>query len=243
MDSKAVDLASNYTSPNPAGICERYSGKDKAYIKLSCPRMVIDYNKTMGGVDLFNQNTKNYSISTRLKKWYWSLWTWFLNVQMIQAWRLYRYTWRNRYLTDQEKNHHGDVEFEDILNAAGLSKFAKSRQRIIRNKCKMKKRKEEKKVYEITLLEFIRQSVKLMLMNHSDHKYSLLIPQREVSRLSTNSKQAIRYDHTRAHFVTKTEVKGVCQYCHDRSNFRCESCDVALHPGCFVNYHRPENKL
>ncbi|XP_065643178.1 piggyBac transposable element-derived protein 3-like [Hydra vulgaris] len=80
MDSKAVVLASNYTGPNPAGICERYSGKDKAYIKLSCPRMVIDYNKTMDGVDLFNQNTKNYSISTRLKKWYWSLWTWFLNV-------------------------------------------------------------------------------------------------------------------------------------------------------------------
>ncbi|XP_065659929.1 uncharacterized protein LOC136083915 [Hydra vulgaris] len=54
MDSKAVVLASNYTGPNPAGICKRYSGKDKAYIKLSCPRMVIDYNKTMGGVDLFN---------------------------------------------------------------------------------------------------------------------------------------------------------------------------------------------
>ncbi|XP_065665601.1 uncharacterized protein LOC136087024 [Hydra vulgaris] len=35
MDSKAEVLASNYTGPNPAGICERYSGKDKAYIKLS----------------------------------------------------------------------------------------------------------------------------------------------------------------------------------------------------------------
>ncbi|QQP53338.1 PiggyBac transposable elementderived protein 3like, partial [Caligus rogercresseyi] len=29
-------------------------------------------------------------ITSRTKKWHWALYNWFLNVQMVQAWRLYR---------------------------------------------------------------------------------------------------------------------------------------------------------
>uniref|UniRef100_A0A0K2TQ85 PiggyBac transposable elementderived protein 3like [Maylandia zebra] n=1 Tax=Lepeophtheirus salmonis TaxID=72036 RepID=A0A0K2TQ85_LEPSM len=44
----------------------------------------------MGGVDLLDNMIANYAISLRRKEWYWCLYNWFLNVQMVQALRLYR---------------------------------------------------------------------------------------------------------------------------------------------------------
>ncbi len=43
-----------------------------------------------GGVDLVDNSAKNCAITTRVKKWYWCLYTWFVNIYMVQAWRLYR---------------------------------------------------------------------------------------------------------------------------------------------------------
>lgn len=78
-------MASSFSTPDPMGMCTRYGGQDKGYINVPCPRTVLEYNATMGGVDQLNQNIKNYAIAFCLKKWYWSLYTWTLNVQLVQA--------------------------------------------------------------------------------------------------------------------------------------------------------------
>lgn len=202
--------------------------------------MVLDYNTYMGGVDLVNQNNKNYAITVRLKKWYWSIWTWFLNMQMVQAWRLYRHTWKVRHLEIRKKEEEEDKLLEEKLQAAeGMNRTAKERIRKDVEDKKKKKRKEEKKVEEIPLLNFVRECVEVLLQEHSDLKKSIKNPQRvqDVGRSSTNTRVALRFDHSKAHLVMKTEIKGVCQECHKRSNYRCEICNVALHPDCFRGYH------
>lgn len=89
-DNQPVYMASNCSSVALTGQCQRYSRKDKAYMPVPQPTMNQNYNKYMGGVDLIDNSIKNYAISTRVRKWYWCLYTWFLNVCMVQAWRLYR---------------------------------------------------------------------------------------------------------------------------------------------------------
>lgn len=86
-----VYMASNCDSMEPMGVCQRYSAKDRCYMPYPQPFMNAQYNKFMGGVDLVDNSEKNYAITTRVKKWYWCLYTWFLNICMVQAWRLYRY--------------------------------------------------------------------------------------------------------------------------------------------------------
>jgi len=233
-DSQPVYLMSNFTGPEPAGSCSRYGGRDKGYVNVPCPKLVLDYNQTMGGVDLLNQSTKHYGISVRLKKWYWSLITWFLNVMMVQAWRLFRHTWRHRHMLARAEEAAEDQLFEEGL--AGLIRVEKEQKRKEREDMKKKKR-EEKKKEELPLLDFIRQVVEHIILTRSDVKEER-VHQREMSKLSEAARQFVRLDHSRAHFVISSEIKGgVCQKCKNRTKYRCRTCNVALHPECFVSYH------
>jgi hypothetical protein len=83
-------MASNCDPVEPLAQCQRYSRKDKCYMPFLQPDLNKLYNMSMGGVDLLDNSIKNYAISTRVRKWYWCLYTWFLNVTMVQAGRLYR---------------------------------------------------------------------------------------------------------------------------------------------------------
>ena len=102
-----------------------------------------------------------------------------------------------------------------------------------------KKRKEEKKKEEMDLLEFKRQCVELLIHNHSDFDKGTLhreAARQFVARSSGATQESLRFDHTKANLIEKTEIKGVCQHCKKRSNYRCEICRVALHPDCFSAY-------
>jgi hypothetical protein len=43
----------------------------------------LSITSTWGGVDLLNSGEKNYTITTQVRKWYWTIYTWFLNVSMV----------------------------------------------------------------------------------------------------------------------------------------------------------------
>lgn len=237
-DSQPVFITSNYAGPEPAGTCQRYGGQEKGYVAVPCPKMVLDYNSIMGGVDLLNQNVKNYRITARLKKWYWSLWTWFLNVQMVQAWRLYQHTMKRRHQQLREKEEEDNKKFEEQLDSQGLSRPAKIPIRKAREEELKIKRREEKKKEDMSLLTFMRECVEMILQEHSDIRSNARIHAREVgARLSGDSRQAVRFDQSRPHFIVKTDVRGVCQHCKARSYYRCDTCSSALHPDCFKAYH------
>ena len=224
------------------GSCTRWGGQEKGYIPVPCPNVVLGYNDTMGGVDLLNQNTKNYCIAFRNKKWYWPLYTWFLDVQLVQAWRLFRKTMKERHTKLREREAEEDAAAADCqTNVRGFMMARTELQRIEREELRKALRKEEKKKEEMDLLEFKRQCVELLIHNHSDfdkgtsHREAA---RQSVARSSGATQESLRFDHTKAHLIEKTEIKGVCQLCKKRSNYRCEICRVALHPDCFSAYHK-----
>ena len=209
-DNKPVYMASNVDDIVPYGNCERYSKEKKGYAAVSQPNVVKQYNHNMGGVDLLDNSEKNYAITTRVKKWYWSIYVWFLNVSMIQAWRLYR------------------------AHMAEIYRLARVGLKI--SDAEMKKmRTEEKRIEEIPLLGFIRQVVEHIFKKHSDQTR-----RRSQSRQSRTSEAVlsdIRFD-SGSHLVRFTDRRGVCRFCKNRTQFRCARCDVALHPeNCFESFH------
>lgn len=209
-DNKPVYMASNVDELEPMGTCQRYSREQRKYMSVSQPSINKAYNASMGGVDLLDNSEKNYVIATRVKKWYWNLYPWFLNISMVQAWRLYR-----AHMAHRHKMAAVDLEEEE-------TEAEKKRRRI-----------EEKKKEEIPLVEFIRQVVATSFKKHSD-------PNRPKQQLQTGLAKAtlseIRFDNGR-HMITKTETRGVCKLCKGRSQFRCRRCEVALHPECFEPFH------
>jgi hypothetical protein len=64
-DNQPVYMASNCDDVEPTAYCQRYSRKDKAYMPFPQPHMNVQYNKSMGGVDLLDNSSKNYAITTR----------------------------------------------------------------------------------------------------------------------------------------------------------------------------------
>jgi hypothetical protein len=98
--------------------------------------------------------------------------------------------------------------------------------------------KERKKLEEIPLLEFIRQTVELMVVTHSD-SFSNTSWQTQATRLTPQNLKVVRYDNGR-HLIYKSQLHGVCKACKNRSLYRCDRCEVALHPDCFYGFHRRE---
>lgn len=97
-DNNIVHLASNKYEAHPVGKSKRYDGSKKQRVEVPCPDAILRYNAHMGGVDLLDAAEKVYRIHFRMKKWYWCLYAWFLNISMVQAWRMYR-----RMNSDKEK--------------------------------------------------------------------------------------------------------------------------------------------
>ncbi|KRX30423.1 PiggyBac transposable element-derived protein 3, partial [Trichinella murrelli] len=63
-DSAVVDLSSTYVCTQP--VCK----KEKTLVDVSCPAIVNEYNKYMGGVDLARMLRALYRIDHRSRKWY-----------------------------------------------------------------------------------------------------------------------------------------------------------------------------
>lgn len=216
-DSQPVYVASNFAVVEPVGSCRRYCGQEKGYVEIPCPKSILDYNTTMGGIDNINQMTKCNRISIRGKKWYWPLYTWSLNLMMVQAWRLYRITMKQRHELARQKDVEMDRKFE--AEVAVLPRFQKEARMKEAEERRKKERKEEKKLEEKSLLDFMRECVEMMLVKHSE--LNKQVPAREsASRLSGSGAKEVRFDMSLGHLVVDSTIKGVCMQCKGRSFLR-----------------------
>jgi hypothetical protein len=188
---------------------------------------------------MFEKKNKNiiYFLCFRVKKWYWAPYAWFLNICMVQAWRLYRAHQKEENRLVQEAEERRDAIREARMLADGHSRAEVDKDKKGREKEKKRRRTEEKKTSEIPLLEFTRQVVEVTFKKHSDNADNH-IPQRQAAaRLTPAALATIRYDGGR-HLVKLTTTAGVCQECKKRSRFRCDRCGVALHAECFFSFHQ-----
>lgn len=241
-DNQPVYMASNCHDLEPMQECQRFSQKDRKYVKVPQPMTVRKYNTSMGGVDLLDNSAKNYSISIRIRKWYWNMYSWFLNVAMVQAWRLFRITWCQRLEALQEKQRTHNLEWEEKMKERydqGFAAAAISRVRKEREKQQHKERMELKKRAEMSQLEFIRQVVEVSLKTNAASR-----PENQPiqAKLVAASLDIIRLDQG-SHLVKMTEIAGVCRLCKGRTKFRCMRCNVALHAErCFFKFHGGEEE-
>ena len=87
-DNKAVYLASNQHGPEPVGQCGRFSKASRGKVQVPCPNLVKTYNQGMGGVDQMDSSVALYRVGWRKRKWWWPMFSWSLDVQAVNAWRL-----------------------------------------------------------------------------------------------------------------------------------------------------------
>ncbi|XP_066941424.1 piggyBac transposable element-derived protein 2-like [Macrobrachium rosenbergii] len=88
-DNKGVTRLSNFAALEPQRTIQRWNSKEKIYVDIACPSIIMIYNKFMGGVDLLDSLLALYRIGLRSKKWYHKFLWHFLDVMLIQAWLLY----------------------------------------------------------------------------------------------------------------------------------------------------------
>ncbi|KAL0818791.1 hypothetical protein ABMA28_008118 [Loxostege sticticalis] len=78
-DNNIVTVASTQCGVEPISKAKRYCDKQKKDVDQ--PRCFVNYNKYMGGVDRLDQNVGCYRIGICLKRWYWQLLMFPLNLQ------------------------------------------------------------------------------------------------------------------------------------------------------------------
>ena len=89
-DNKAVTVGSNFTGVEPVGNVSRFSRSERKDVLVKQPKLITDYNKFMGGVDLADNMVSNYRIRVRSKKWWWPIFSNYVDVSMVNAWRLWQ---------------------------------------------------------------------------------------------------------------------------------------------------------
>ncbi|XP_068240322.1 piggyBac transposable element-derived protein 3-like [Palaemon carinicauda] len=89
-DNKVVSVASNKVRMLPVQKTGRWSKLEKKHIEVDMPNSIQVYNKQMGGVDIFDQQVSAYRIRIRSKKWWWPIFAWSINAQVVNSWMLYR---------------------------------------------------------------------------------------------------------------------------------------------------------
>ena len=133
---------------------------------------------------------------------------------------------RHMLVRESEKAENEEFEKKHMLNKDKIRKDREEEQR--------KKRKEEKKIEDMPLLDFIRDSVEMLIVNHGEPRHGRI----KEGRLSANNQDSLRKDTNKVHLVVYTDINGRCKNCNKRSQYRCETCNVALHPReCFKAFH------
>ena len=74
-DNTPVSIATNYSSVYPVGNTTKHSHKLKKKITIKIPKVVSEYNKSMGGVDLSDKQVTLYRTRIGGKKWWFPTFT------------------------------------------------------------------------------------------------------------------------------------------------------------------------
>lgn len=99
-DTKPVRLVSTYVGIQPfydtvdnrhkPELIERWDKKSKTNVSIECPKIISEYNKHMGGVDLMDGLIGRYHIEMKTRKWTNRLFHHLIDVSMVNAYILYR---------------------------------------------------------------------------------------------------------------------------------------------------------
>lgn len=86
---KCVVIAGTMTKITDRTTVKRMT-KEGSRVDIACPQSIANYNKNMGGVDLFDQLHSNYSIAWKSRRWWLKLLFYFIDASIVNAYILYK---------------------------------------------------------------------------------------------------------------------------------------------------------
>lgn len=89
-DNKSVLMASNCTGSSSTSVVKRWDKRTKRYVEVSAPKVIERYNQHMGGVDVLDQQMEYYRTFIKTNKWTLKILIHFLDLAIVNSWRLYR---------------------------------------------------------------------------------------------------------------------------------------------------------
>lgn len=98
-DTKIVNLLSMFVGSFPETTVKRMDRKLKEKVNVTCPNIITQYNRHMGGVDLLDSHMSRYRILLRSKKWYIKLFYHLLDLTFVNAWLLWKKSDVNNKMT------------------------------------------------------------------------------------------------------------------------------------------------
>ena len=117
-DSKGVHMASNeyLNHQEDYTTIRRYDRAKRANLQVPYPPMVRAYNQGMGGVDLLDRLVSYYCCQIRKRKWWWCVWAWAHNLQLVSAWKLFK-------RVTNKPTRYGLLEFMRAVVTQTLNKY------------------------------------------------------------------------------------------------------------------------
>ena len=79
-DNSVVTMASNCYGVAPVRSASRWSSVEKKRIAIDQSDIIYQYNQFMRGVDRLDENIAKLRVAIRMKKWWWPMFSWLLNV-------------------------------------------------------------------------------------------------------------------------------------------------------------------
>ena len=90
VNNKAILVGSSYVGTEPVGAIKRWDKTSNSYKNIPCPKIVLAYNKNMGGVHLADMLISLYRTKVKTKRLYIKVLWRLLDISNVNAWNLYR---------------------------------------------------------------------------------------------------------------------------------------------------------
>lgn len=108
---KSVAVASTVHKITELSTVQR-TNKEGVKLTIECPKAIADYNKNMGGVDLFDQLHSCYNISWKSRRWWVKLFYYLVDASIVNSYILYKTTISRHDPHQKPKSH---LTFRSIL--------------------------------------------------------------------------------------------------------------------------------
>ena len=88
-DNSIVTVGTNFSKVTPVDKVSRWV-KRKGKVSVDQPKVISEYNKGMGGVDLLDMLLGSYRPNLRSRKWWWPLFSNALNIVVVAAFKIHK---------------------------------------------------------------------------------------------------------------------------------------------------------
>lgn len=96
-DNSVCTIGTNFDTVEPVGKVKRWCSQSRQKVDVNIPHLFQTYNTCMGGVDVMDASISMYRVTVRGKKWWWSIFTYLLDMCVSNAWRLHSMSSEERF--------------------------------------------------------------------------------------------------------------------------------------------------